>query len=368
MYPPPLPLLAIQLDLNAAEVNAGDQLNVQITVWNNGSSPFAGYVACQSDGLERFNTSITLSVQGSSNLTFSMSAKPTTVACTAGGGRLDASSSVPSLLNIQMASAVFESAGTPSPTYSGGPWHKGDTLHANMLLRNIGDLDGRVRLVLNSGGTDSAGEWTEMKGGSAGEVAASLQLLTEGDAEVSWSLESDNGLVEGVDSGSSSFTVLAQQSIALDIQQVTRGELGHVTFTVSLELDEGRARDIQLQIGYDTGDSTVFLREQLLSLQAGIYEEAIDLGQLDGERVVVQIAAVDWVIGPGPLSMTSSIPNEATVFWIEFGTTTSPLRPLQDESASVSLVFRQSGPVSTCLLYTSPSPRDRQKSRMPSSA
>ena len=347
VYPPPLPLLAIQMDSNAAEVNAGDQLNVQITVWNNGSSAFAGYVACQSDGLERFNTSITLSVQGSSNLTFSMSAKPTTVACTAGGGRLDASSSVPSLLNIQMASAVFESAGTPSPTYSGGPWHKGDTLHANMLLRNTGDLDGRVRLVLNSGGTVSAGEWTELKGGSAGEVAASLQLLTEGDAEVSWSLESDNGLVEGVDSGSSSFTVLAQQSIALDIQHVNRGELGHVTFTVSLELDEGRARDIQLQIGYDTGDSTVFLREQLLSLQAGIYEEEIDLGQLDGERVVVQIAAMDWVIGPGPLSMTSSIPNEATVFWIEFGTTTSPLRPLQDESASVSLVFRQSGPVST---------------------
>ena len=36
--------------------------------------------------------------------------------------------------------------------------------------------------------------------------------------------------------------------------------------------------------------------------------------------------------------------------------------------------LRQSGPtkvemlISTCLLYTSPSPRDRQKSRMPSSA
>ncbi len=32
---------------------------------------------------------------------------------------------------------------------------------------------------------------------------------------------------------------------------------------------------------------------------------------------------------------------------MEFGATTSPLRPLQDESVSVSLVFQQSGPVST---------------------
>ena len=35
----------------------------------------------------------------------------------------------------------------------------------------------------------------------------------------------------------------------------------------------------------------------------------------------------------------------------------------------ISAAFNDSGPKSgTCLLYTSPSPRDRQKSRMPSSA
>lgn len=347
VLPPPLPLIAIEIGSNAAEVNAGEQLDVQLTVWNNGSAAFSGYIVCQADGVERLNATTPLSVLGSANLTFSMSAKPTTVACTAGGSRLDASSLLPSSLNIDMASAVFEAAGTPSPTYSGGPWHKGDTLHANMLLRNTGDLDGRVRLVLESGGTISSGEWTELKGGSAGEVATTLQLFTEGDVDVSWTLESDNGLVEGVISGSTSFTVLAQQSVALGIQEVTRNEVGHVTFTVSLDLDEGRGRDIQLQIGYDTGDSTIFLREQLLSLQAGVYEEEVDLGELDGERVVVQIAAENWVIGPGPLSITSSIPNEATVFWMDFGATTSPLRPLQDDSVSVSLVFQQSGPVST---------------------
>ena len=33
-----------------------------------------------------------------------------------------------------------------------------------------------------------------------------------------------------------------------------------------------------------------------------------------------------------------------------------------------SLLFKEGDIVKTCLLYTSPSPRDRQKSRMPSSA
>ena len=38
------------------------------------------------------------------------------------------------------------------------------------------------------------------------------------------------------------------------------------------------------------------------------------------------------------------------------------------DSFNVSSVTDDSGTVNTCLLYTSPSPRDRQKSRMPSSA
>ena len=47
---------------------------------------------------------------------------------------------------------------------------------------------------------------------------------------------------------------------------------------------------------------------------------------------------------------------------------------LGHEAAGVALDGRYKGqrvainPITTCLLYTSPSPRDRQKSRMPSSA
>ena len=41
---------------------------------------------------------------------------------------------------------------------------------------------------------------------------------------------------------------------------------------------------------------------------------------------------------------------------------------LQNASIAVANAYRDSGWVVSCLLYTSPSPRDRQKSRMPSSA
>ena len=45
---------------------------------------------------------------------------------------------------------------------------------------------------------------------------------------------------------------------------------------------------------------------------------------------------------------------------------TQACRVLKEEGLRVTLI--NSNPATICLLYTSPSPRDRQKSRMPSSA
>ena len=44
------------------------------------------------------------------------------------------------------------------------------------------------------------------------------------------------------------------------------------------------------------------------------------------------------------------------------------LEILRDEIRNWRSVFKTSIGINSCLLYTSPSPRDRQKSRMPSSA
>ena len=48
---------------------------------------------------------------------------------------------------VDMPSGVFESAGLECTHLSGGPWHKGDDVAANLLLRNVGVEEGRVRLV-----------------------------------------------------------------------------------------------------------------------------------------------------------------------------------------------------------------------------
>lgn len=344
--PPPLPWIEASLSSNAAEVEAGEELNVHSTWWNNGTATFTGQFVCIADGQEQLNESATLPVGTSLNTTFTMSAKPVTVSCTVSGVRVESSSPLPVQLVIEMPSAVFESAGTPAPTFSGGPWHKGDSIIGNMLMRNTGDLPGRVRLVFEVDSVRSNGEWTVLNSGSAGEVSASLQFTSDAEVLLDWWLESDDGLVIGVASGGSVFDVLPQQSVALALTNVTRDSSGEVRFVIGLELDSGREREVLLQLGYDTGDSIIYLMEQTLVLQPGVFEQAIDFGEVSGERLVAQISGVGWMIGPGPLTIKATLPSEETVYWIEFDAVTSPIRPIQGDETTVTITFHQSGPAS----------------------
>ena len=55
-------------------------------------------------------------------------------------------------------------------------------------------------------------------------------------------------------------------------------------------------------------------------------------------------------------------------YWICITTTYTDFRPLPTTGQSVGADFGMKDAYLTCLLYTSPSPRDRTRSRMPSSA
>ena len=268
--PPPLPLLNGELASNAEDVQAGQTLDVTLEVWNNGTVPFSGRFVCFENGAEVLNSTVsTLPAGASTNRSFERSAKPMTLECEALGDRLDPASNFPVNLSVEMPSAVFESAGSTSPSLNGGPWHRGDTLSANMLLRNTGSLDGRIRLVLSTGTTVASGDWLDLKQGAAGEVAAALQLLNAGEQSIAWTLESDNGLVSGAQTGASNVAVKEQQSVEVSISEVNITAGQGVEFAVSVSLDEGRDRDVRLQVGYETGDSTVFLQENDLLLQQG---------------------------------------------------------------------------------------------------
>lgn len=342
--PPPLPLLEASLTSNVDAVDAGDELTLTLRVWNNGTAAFSGRFLCDVDGTERLNQSLPLDIGGSGNLTLTVMAKPLTTSCRVEGQRIAPTSPLPVTLHVDLPSAVFESAGSPAPSFSGGPWHKLDTVHGNMLLRNTGELEGRIRLVFDLNGVRSNGDWVTLASGAAGEVMVSAPFLSDGSLLLHWFLESDDGVVTGTVNGSSTFSVASQQSVALSIIDVEQDETGAVEFVLQLFLDEGRSRDVVLQLGYETGDATVYLREQSLRLEPGSLSLPVQFGTLDGERLVAKISAVDWSIGPGALATSTALPNDATEFWLEFDAVTSPLRPVVGDSVSLTLSFHQSGP------------------------
>ena len=344
--PPPLPVLEGFIESDADEVQAGNQLTVSVSMWNNGSVSFMGSVFCLVDGDEVFNTSSLLLAPGSnSTWTFTLSAKPLLMTCDASGARVSDASSTPFELNIEMPSAVFQSAGATTPSFSGGPWHKGDSVEANLLLRNIGDLDGRVRLVLATASSISEGAWVELDEGAAGEVSASLQFLDQGETLLSWALESDDGVFDGVDNGSNAFVIKPQQSVQISFADVNRTGDAELSLTLHLDLDEGKEREVRLQVGYESGGSTVFLQENEILLQQGRLELTFTFGDFEADKLVAQVAPVGWLIGPGPLAATSSLPSGDTQFWMEFSATTDPIRPIEGEEATVRLTFQQSGPM-----------------------
>ena len=345
--PPPLPVLNGLLTSDAESVQAGDSLTFSLTVWNNASVAFTGGLSCMNEAETLFERGgLVLPSGSSSNWSFSTSAKPMTVSCTSTGGRIATTSSLPTGINIDMPSAVFESAGSSTPSLSGGPWHKGDEVSANLLLRNTGVEEGRVRLVLNVGSSFSQGEWVVLDDGSAGEVSASLQFVSDGQQSINWSLESDDGLIAGAVSGAISVAVRPQQSVAIGIDDVDSTAEDGTQFTVTLTLDEGVDREVLLQVGYESGGATVFLQENALLLQQGLHMLEFTLGNVEAERVVAQLTPVDWLIGPGPLVSTATLPDEATQFWVEMSSITDPIRPVVGDEVRLELSLRQSGPFS----------------------
>ena len=346
VYPPPLPMMTGVLSSNADEVSAGQQLDFNLTIWNNGTVAFVGQVICTTNGQEMLNRTVNLVANATTTEPFSMIARPVTVSCGLTGSRVDATSTFPVSVSIEMPSAAFESAGSTAPSLNGGPWHKGDTMSANMLVRNIGELDGRARLVLNIDGIVSEGDWVELNSGSAGELSVSAQALSEGSTDVHWSIESDDGVVLGANAGLMTYAIRPQQSIQLSVSELTVDPNTGLSFQLGLTLDEGRARDVLVRLGYDTGDATVYLHEYTVELQPGLYEQQHEFGDISGEKLVASVEPVDWLIGPGPLMLSTNLPEETTQFWITFGQTTTPLRPVQSDDVKVELTFHQSGPTS----------------------
>ena len=181
--------------------------------------------------------------------------------------------------------------------------------------------------------------------GAAGEVSATLQFLASGETVLTWMLESDDGVVVGAEVGTTTFVVRQQQSVHLEFSTVNRTDEGDLSLTLQVDLDSGKDREVLVQVGYETGGATVYLQENNLLLQQGRLELAMVFGDIEADRLVAPVSPVGWLIGPGPLATTASLPDHTTQLWMEFSPTTTPIRPIEGDDATVRITFHQSGPV-----------------------
>ncbi|MAJ00799.1 MAG: hypothetical protein CMA10_00120 [Euryarchaeota archaeon] len=348
---PPLPELMTSLISNSESIVAGELLVFHLNVSNNGTVEFNGTIECNTQNEVLLTT--TEAIAAGSNFTweFSMTAKPVTVNCSLSEGRIGAQSTLPIHLTANMESASFASAGSVTPSLTGGPWHLGDSLRANMLIRNVGDLEGRVRMVLvdqsDLTSQPSVGDWLTLKSGEAGEVSSSFLFIGSGEHVLEWALESDDGSIDGVNAGNFTLPVMEQQSIGLTINEVVWSQDSGLSFEVVYELDEGKPRDVLVQLGYETSDTTVYLFEYVKFLEQGMHTEQMSFGQVNAEKIVLKISAEDWSIGPGALSVSVNVPEERTVYWVEMEDIPQPILPAQGDTATIKLTLHQSGPIST---------------------
>ena len=215
---------------------------------------------------------------------------------------------------------------------------------AHLLVRNTGDRLGRLRLVLTDGSVETAGDWVTRDAGAAGEVRIHHVLATSGTRVMEWRLDSDNGGFTGVVSGSFDLSVATPQSIGISILRLETVN-GRTMLTVSTQMDDGPDRVALLQVGVDAGDGPTYLHEQERSFEPGYLVHEFDLGQAVGDRAVVRLSPVGWSIGPGPLSVSASLPDESTTYRLTLNPVVSPIRPVVGDEVTVELQFEQSGAV-----------------------
>lgn len=345
VQPPPLPMLNGAFDdVNTSTLVAGDPVSMTLTVWNNGTAAFNGRVMCGDGNQTLHNQTLSLAPGQHAELNVSVLAKPMVLTCTHDGSRVEAGHAWPVVRLFDVESADFTIAGTASLSLEGGPWHQGDAMGAHLLVRNIGDRLGRLRLVLTDGSVETAGDWVTLDAGAAGEVRVHHVLATSGTRVMEWRLDSDNGGFTGVVSGSFDLAVAAPQSIGISILGLETVN-GRTLLTVSTQMEDGPDRVALLQVGVDAGDGPTYLHEQERSFEPGYLVHEFDLGQAVGDRAVVRLSPIGWSIGPGPLSVSASLPDESTTYRLTLNPVVSPIRPVVGDQVTVELQFEQSGAV-----------------------
>tara|TARA_B100000768_G_scaffold37558_1_gene36252 strand:+ start:439 stop:2928 length:2490 start_codon:yes stop_codon:yes gene_type:complete len=342
--PPPLPELDLQLLLATEDYVAGDVLDWNLSVTNNGSSSFSGQITCTFGLTTALNQSLDVAISTSSTLQFTTQARPDDLVCNASGMRLSVASNSPVTVVFDLVSAVFEAAGSSTPGVLDGPWHVGDSARFSMLVRNHGDIEGSVALECSTTQTTYTSSLLSLAVDAAGEVAVTVPMLEEGDQVVSWRLFSPDGSIDDGLNGTLVVPVSPKQVLSPSVGLVTwDAEIG-VSMSWSVTLGEGVDRSVRLRLGYFESGETYLLDYDVL-LAPGVTNGTFDLGFIEADRVTLRVDAINWSEALGPSSDSKSIPDDRPVYSANFDPLASPSRPGAGQSATVQIQIANTGDV-----------------------
>ena len=343
--PPPLPSVELDLFLHSGQLTSGELFNFYVVVYNNGSVDYNGFLSCKLGIEEITNVSIIVDFQTSENISMQANARPEKLSCTLTGPRVSEFSMTSGELNLQLESAMFESAGANAPTALLGPWHVGDEVEFSMLVRNYGDKAGNIRMEISSNQSNYVGEYMTLGVNQAGVVSI-LVPISESDSETfSWTLYSNDGLITSTQNGNLSIPTNEKQDLSFQIEDVEYDSQSGIVINYSISLSEGKNRHVSAALSYDDGSSEFEILLIDLEMQSGTITNSHDLGFVDAQDIILRVIPQNWSASSGFFSVSKSVPQERPVHELSFSLQTNPNRPSENQATTVSISISNTGDI-----------------------
>ena len=343
VQPPPLPVIQVDINLDDENLVAGDPLQFEVSVYNNGTVSFTGELICEFNGESVSQSSIIAEQQSYLSNNISVMTKPGLIMCEVTGQRMDVSSNNISAIQINVESAMFELAGSSSPSALGGPWHAGDESEMSLLIRNSGEITGNASLKIESNGVTIQGQAITLLPGEAGEVILSMPLTQVGQQILNWSLYTTDGDTIGDLSGTIHIPVAEKQTLDFTITEVTWDSDEGIDVSWSVDLSDGVERNVNVKIGYSylSEETTIFDVDMML--QPGNTAGQINIGTIPADFVIIRVQELDWIAQSSFSSYTKSVPDDRPNYEIEFTGQSNPNRPSAGQQSTVSVTVSNSG-------------------------
>ena len=343
--PPPLPLLSTSISYVSQELNSGENLEITLTSYNNGTVDYSGSQTCLFNDEIVYDSSTNISSSNSIVTAFSIIVKPGELECYFYGQRIDDNSLNITSIIFEVESALFEYAGTFSPSTTDGPWHVGDDATFSLLVRNTGSKQGNVALRIESSSVTYQGDLVTLEPDQAGEVTITVPLLTSGTQQLNWSLYTTNGDIADGINGIIFIPISDRQQYDLSLYDVNWDTEQGLSAKWAFNLSQGIDREMNLKLGYGSSSQDTFVYDVDMYLSEGQTSGSINFGFVEGDYVIIRAQEINWTAASSFSSFTKSIPQDRPDYSLSFNSQSNPNRPVAGESASVSLLLENKGEI-----------------------